>query len=409
MLNYFRNIEYLKSNKVIGLHCTLNGSDKPKFYYILLLKKKGKIEIGNCMEVQCDIEKLSENITMKYPIYLSIEGKGILHKQVTQDSSKTILQQAIPNANESDFIVEGFNGCGQTKFISFARRDNIDSILKKLSDQKFQVIGLTISPFTMVGIFEIFPDLPSSLLTGLYEIEVSKTDQKIASFRKIDSENSDYLQYAIGENSISSSSILPFYNAFTYYTNQSRGFEYPIVTSQKAEYISKRLFVATNWGILIFIFLGLLVNLLVFSDLSEQKLQLETQVSGNRDLVIKLKNLKEELSWKEKFVGQAGLDRKMWFSYIADQIAASVPEEISLEKLDLHPLSSKIRNQKEIELQSDIILINGVTKSSVSVNQWALTLKKITGISNVVVENFSQLENSSSGTFSIKISLSNYR
>jgi Tfp pilus assembly protein PilN len=405
MLNFFRNIEFLQSKRVTGLHCTLNGSNAPTFSSILLRKKKSKIEFENSIEFQCEIEKLPENIDINYPVCLSIDGKGILNKQITIDPAKTILQQTIPNASENDFIVEKFNGSDNTLFISLARKDLVDEILKKLSDQKIQVIGLTIGTFSLIGLFEMFADLPTSILSGLYEIEVNKANLEIISFRKSELGNTEIRQYNLDQNPILSSFLLPFNNAFAYYSNQSLNFEYQKITTQKEEYLSKRVFVTIGWGILIFIFLGLLVNYFVFNDLSEKKLQLENQVSGNRDMVLKLKILRDEISWREKYLGQAGTDRSKWFSYIADQIAASVPEEILLEKFDLHPLNSKIRNLKEIELQPDIILIDGLTKSSASVNEWAVNLNKLAGISDVVVENFSQPDNSS-GFFSIKITLS---
>ena len=405
MLNYFRNSELLKSNRVIGIHCMMNGANDPVFSYVILLKKKGNIEIESQGEIQCELEKLFENVAIKYPVYLSIDGRGILHKRVERDLSKSIIQQAIPNANESDFIVEQFNGGEQSAYISFARRDYVDDILSKLFEQKFSVIGLTISPFTTIGIFDLFPHLPSPLLVGPYEMQIGKTDQTINDFRKPDVGNIECRQYMLGDNQISSPYILPFYHALTYYSNGSQESEYPFIATQKDEYTSKRLFVFAGWGILVFLFLLLLANMLVFTGLSQEKQRLETQVSGNKELLSKLKLVKEELSWKEKFLGQAGLDRKKWLSYFADQIAASVPQEITLEKLELHPMTTKIRKQKEIELQPDIIRIEGITKTSLSVNDWALSLKKMHWISNVVVENFFQIENSTMGIFTIEISL----
>lgn len=402
MLNYLKNIEIFKSNRVTGLHCYVNGGNKPVFSYVILVKKKGKIEIEQQVEIQCEFEKLPEIIPVKYPVYLSIDGKGILHRQIECNSSKPAIQLAIPNANENDFVSEQFDGISQKKYISFARKEFVDNILAKLSDLKFSVIGLTISPFSCLGLFEIFPDLPVPFIVGNFEFELDRKTSGIIAFRKIEL-NDQERNYIIGDNEISSAVVLPFFNALCYYTYRSDRSEYSVVSNQKTEYISKRLFEIAGWAILSFLFITLLANLVIFSNLSEEKQQLDLIVSGNKELITRLNRVKEELSWKEKFLGQAGNDRKKWFSFFADQVGASVPEEITLEKLDFHPVRSKMINQKEIEIQPDMVRIEGITKNSLSVNNWALILKKMAGVSDVVIGSFSRMENSTLGVFAIEI------
>jgi Tfp pilus assembly protein PilN len=405
MLNYLKNWEILKSNKVIGLHCTITGNGHPVFSYTILRKKKGNVEIEHQEEVQCEPGKLSEHVSVKYPIYLSIDGRGILHKRIDSDSTKSPIQQAIPNAHEDDFIVEQYPGTDHTTYLSFARKSFVDELLSQLTDQKYSVISLTLSPFKAVGCFGVFDQLVSPIRVGPYEIEVNPDDQTIISFRKQEIDNADDPPYTLGENRLSPIYVLSFYHALTYYIHGAEIDEYPPVAEQKTEYAFKRLFLLSGWGILIFLFVILGINVMVFTNLSEEKQQLETQVSGNKEILHKLEQVKEELSWKERFLGQAGLDRRKWLSYFADQIAASVPEDITLEKLDLHPVISKIRKSKEIEMKSEAIRIEGITKTSLSVNDWALALKKMPWIANVVVENFSQIENSSTGIFTMEIKL----
>jgi Tfp pilus assembly protein PilN len=404
MFNYLKNIEILKSNRAIGLHCNVNGGSNPVFSYVILVRKKGKVEIESQAEIQCEFEKLHEVIPTKYPVYLSIDGKGILHKQIENDPSKSAIQMAIPNANENDFVYELFNGTSQKKYISFTRKEFIDEILAKLSAQKFQVIGLTISPFSCLGLFEIFHDLPSTIIVGNFELELDRATHEIISFCKLDM-NVGSGNYSIGDSEISSAMLLPFYNCLTYYTNRSGNDDYPVVSSQKTEFVSKRLFEIAGAGILIFLFIILLVNFVIFSNYTEEKQKLDENVSANKELITRLNHVKEELSWKEKFIGQAGTDRKNWFSFFADRIGASVPDEITLEKLDFHPIRSKIINQKEIELQADRIRIEGITKSSSAVNDWTLILKKMAGVSDVIIGSFSQMENSTVGVFALEIRL----
>ncbi len=207
MLNYLKNIEIFKSNRATGLHCYVNGGNTPVFSYVILVKKKGKIEIEQQVEIQCEFEKLPEIIPVKYPVYLSIDGKGILHRQIEFDSSKPAIQLAIPNANEDDFVSEQFDGISQKKYISFARKEFVDDILAKLSDLKFSVIGLTISPFSCLGLFEIFPELPVPFIVGNFEFELDRKTSGIIAFSKIEL-NDQERNYIIGDNEISSAVVM---------------------------------------------------------------------------------------------------------------------------------------------------------------------------------------------------------
>lgn len=403
-MNYLKNMKFLKSTRVTGLHCYIKEDSNPVFSYVILVKKKGKIEIELRDEIQCEFENLSEIIPVKIPVYLSIDGKGILHRQIAHDPSKPAIQQAIPNANESDFAFEQFEGTSQKKYISFARKEFVDDILNKLSNQKFSIIGLTISPFFCMGLFDIFPELPVPFMVGRYELEFDRISSELIAFSKNEMTDQNRL-YTIADNELSSALVLPFFNALTYYTNSSAKTEYSVVSNQKIEYVSKRLFEIAGWNLLIFLFITLLVNFIIFSNLSEEKQRLDTIVSDNKELFTKLNQVKEELLWKEKFLGQTGYDRKMWFSFFADQVGASVPEEITLEKLTIHPIRSKILNLKEIELEPNLIRIEGFTNNSLSVNNWALLLKKMAGVTDVVIGSFSRIENSSTGVFAIEIRL----
>lgn len=406
MLNYLKNIELFKSNRITGLHCILDGVNSPRFIYIVLLRKKGKIEVEVCSAIQCEFEDLKKYVSDKYPVYLSIDGRGIIHKRLEVDSTGTLLQQAIPNANENDFIIEVFEGLSQTTYVSLTRKDLVNSILKKISDQKFSVIGLTISPFSLNGIYEIFPQLPSPLDINSYELHIDKNSKKILDFTKNDPFDTSH-KYQIGEYELSPSQILPFYHALNYYTNGLSGAGIPVVSNQKAEYISKRLFKIFGSAIMGLLFLSLLANMMVFTSISEEKQSLEIQTLGNKEITAKLKHVKDELALKEKFLGRTGSDSKKWHSSLADQIGASLPQEITMEKLDFQPINSKIINFKEIEFESNIIRIEAVASDSRSVNNWAVTLKKIPGISNVIVESYYQLENITLGKFIIEINIMN--
>ena len=402
MLNFLKDKSIIKSNQVLGVHCYLQSTGDMLFDYVFLSRNKGNLTLEKTGSLSGSIEQLASEIPVQTPVYLSIDGKGILTKKVTPDPSKSLIHQAIPNASEDDFMVQQFGEIENQTFISIIRKDSLDGLLTSFKAHKFSIVGITIGPLKAAKLWQLFDNLPSTLLVGNYQI--TRNDQ----FQMIDfSKEADQttVSYKIGDQDISSTFLLPYYHALTYYVPDENKLAYPTIVEQFEEYTSKRIFTISGWSALIILFLILLVNMMFFTSFADKQKSLEAQVSGNKELLNKLKILKDELAWKEKVLGQAGIIKINRMSYYADQIAISVPEEISLEKLEIHPVVAKIRKQKEIEIQADQMAIDGVARSSQVLNDWVHVLKQKSWIADVLVINYSKDDKSTSGIFSIEIKI----
>jgi len=403
MLNFLKDKNIIKSNQVLGVHCFLQSSGDMLIDYVLLSKSKGKLNIEKTGSLKGSIEQLAAEVTIHAPIFLSIDGKGILTRKVTPDPSKSLIHQAIPNASEDEFIVQQFGGIENQSFISIVRKDFLEDFLISLKLQKFSIIGLTIGCLKAANLWKLFDDLPSPLLVG--NCLISCDDQhQLTDFSKEGADQSE-VSYRIGDQDIASIYLLPYYHALTYYVPDADELQYPAIVEQFEEYTSKRIFSIAGWSSLTILFLVLLVNMMFFTSFSDKQKSLEAKVSGNKELLNKLKILKDELAWKEKILGQAGMIKINRMSYYADQIALTVPEEITLEKLEINPVVAKIRSQKEIEIQPDRMTIDGVARSSQVLNDWVHVLKQKSWIEDVSVINYSKDEKSTPGIFSIEIKI----
>lgn len=404
IVNRLLNKDFLKSSRVVGLHLTFLGADEVFVSCVTLEKSRGKINMVKQEQFHGDPGKLSQLVSIPLPICLSVEGKGIMHKKIQRIASKPVIQSAIPSAKEEDFYVEQQDTRNDTSFISFARKEVVDDILQLLISQKLTIISLTISPFITGDIHLFFPEIESSFSVGNYELSIDKQSGEIIDFNKHnDSDNLQHL-YNLGGTELNRHQILPFYHALMYYTNSERTV-YPSITEQKKEYTSKKLLSFVGIVSLGILFITLLGNFYFFSNYSAKKQELETQISGNKDMLSKLKQLKEDLAWREKYIGQTRQNRKKWFSYLADQIGASLPEDITLEKLEINPVSTKIRMQKEIEIKTGTIHLEGRAKGNLPINDWVLVLKKMPWVYHVEVEKFSQWEDTNMGTFAMDVQI----
>jgi hypothetical protein len=402
MLNFFKHKNIVKSNKVLGVHCFVQQDGSMLFNYVLIARSKGKIEIDSYKFLEGGLDQLAGEVSMAVPVYVSIDGKGVLTKKVTIDPIKLPIHQVIPNATEDDFLVQQSKGSNNHVFVSIARKDVIDELLANFTQHKFQVIGLTIGPFKAVELIPVFEQLPAELTVGNNLISFDKKNGEIIDFKKCE-DSAPRKEYILDEKTLSADDLLPLYNALTYYLADDEGLKYAAVLEQYDEYASKRLFAFAGWGALLFIFLVLVINMLFFTSFSEEKQKLETRVVGDKELLGNLKKLNEELAWKENFLGQAGILNNNRMSYYADRIAASIPDAITLEKMDVHPVASKVKKEKEIQVVPDKITMDGFAGKSEALNDWIKDMKSFSWIEDVSVVNYFKEENSATGMFTIEI------
>jgi Tfp pilus assembly protein PilN len=403
MLDFLRDKNFFKSNRILGVHYYLHSDGALKITYVLLFRNKGKIVTEKKASVK-SIEELKNDTPSGIPVYLSLDGKGILTKKVVPDPTKSLIHQAIPNASEEEFLVQQFEGTDNHTFISLLRKNSLEEILTLFTLQKLQVIGLTIGPLILTKARKLFDSLPTELSVGPYRIFCSDQNQIIELTKE--GETNAGKSYRIGNEEIPSSYLLPYYHALTYYVPEDEQLQYPMIAEQFDEYTSKRIFVIAGWAALSIIFLILLINIMVFTSYSEKQKKLETRVSGNKEMLVRLKQLKDELTWKEKVLGQAGILGVNRMSYYTDRIALTIPEDINLGKFEINPVVDKIRKQKEIEIEPDKMVIDGVARNNDILNNWVHTLKQQLWVGDVSVINYSKDDKSAPGTFSIEIKIS---
>jgi Tfp pilus assembly protein PilN len=404
MLNYFKDKDILKSNKVLGVHCIVRPEGDMQFFYVLISRNKGKVDIDKFDTHIGKPESLVKEVTAEVPVLLSIDGKGVLSKKVSSDPLKSPVYQVIPNAAEEDFAFQLLEGEGNYSFVSLARINVVDELLADIVHQKFQVIGLSIGPFKAARLTSVFEDLPQNLRVNQYIISTDETSHKIQDFKKLEDMESLEI-YKIGDKDLPSDYILPFSNALSYYLPDGNDLNYPAVSLQFEEYTSKRLFTIAGWASLLLLFAALVINMLMFTSYRNQKQMLDTQVTGDKELLANLTKLKEDLAWKEKFLSQTGILKNSSMAYYADQIAFSLPGAITLEKMEIHPIVSKIKKQKEIELLPNKIAIEGLSPGSQFINDWATRLKGLVWVDDVAVVNYFKEENASTGIFSLEIKI----
>lgn len=393
-------IKYQFRNTFIyGIHCNILPDGKRIFRIVGVENKGGNLTFEVIGEVEDNANEIKA-LVKSNPVYLVVDGKGILLRDIVPEPDKSLIKQIIPTASEDEFIVDSVDGDKFT-YTAIVRKELLDEISNQLEAIGLTVICLSVGPFKVSNLSKYFEDFPSGVPTGDYLIKYDKQNHNITSFEKIASKEHD--SYKIDSKSIDSEYLLALSVGLEYFLESDQECEHPQINEQKKEFHSKIIFKKAGLSALVFVFIILMVNMLFYMHYNDKKQQMESQLVGNKNILNTLDTLKKELEWKEKFMKESGILTNTRMALYADRIAESVPEEIVLNKLEIHPVVGKIRDGKEIVLRPNVILLKGITKNSTFLNDWVHKLKTMSGVESVTILNYIQENDLNLGSFSIEL------
>ena len=99
---------------------------------------------------------------------------------------------------------------------------------------------------------------------------------------------------------------------------------------------------------------------------------------------------------------ESGILKNAFLSYYVQEIAGSIPNEIILNSLVVNPNNKKIKNFEKIIFETNTILIEGDSKSSIPLNDWVKNLKKQDWLLKIEILDYN-IKRKESGEFILKL------
>jgi hypothetical protein len=401
MIDRLLHSKYLKPKRLIGVSCEILPDGGYCWRYCILQQMAGKISVVKCDTVS-NLKDLKKEKLSLVPIYLIIEGKGIINKKVKSDTEQSPILQVIPNASAEDFYMSEVESEDGYSLISVMRADAIDNILQLFKDLNFQVVNIHIGSFHVARLCGWFENLPYKITAVNLVLSINPQTHRLIDFNKPETPVEE--SYMIAGENITSSFLSPFAAALSFFIDEEAP-SYPSVQKSRTDFLAHRLFVIGGWGILIVAFLTLLVNYMFYMQYSDKTNALEATINKNSGNLVLLEDLGAELKQKEAFFLQSGFNNKSRFSFYTDQISSTIPSDINLLEFTVNPLLSKIKKEKAVEIRKNIILINGQTQNSIILNDWIKVLESFKWIKKISVIQYAKEQSNKYGEFVLEIEL----
>lgn len=398
MIARISNLSFFRESVVVGVYIQILSDESSLCQCVVLEKKKGSLHIIG--KGESTLSKLTDIVSVKTPLCLIIDGKGILQRECNSvQSDQELILQAFPNVNPSEYYVQATEQLDAINYACFARKDIIDEILGNLTSQGFNIINVSLGALSFAN---VAPIKESGHITAFpYEINLSKGS--ISGIKRI--KEAKTALSLIGEESIPAEKVLAFSAAFGYFsTGALRKMQSDVVGEALMNYSYLRIIKKGGFALAIFLFMLLLVNFLIFSSQRDKQQHLSAELEQYETTAKQFEAYKKEIAEKEKLIGSSGVGENTYFSYYADRIAASKPGGIVLQKMQIYPVI--LKNKKfDIEgLKKDTVFIAGTTRNSVLLNDWVKQLQMQKFVSHVGITDYTQLE-PGSGNFALTIAL----
>lgn len=373
--------------------------------HLVVLKKKGKqVVIEKLVQGLDKLESLNDHLAKNIPLAIAFTGKGILHRRLAGDPAgdpKLFLSKLLPNASLKDFHLQIFPGAQDEQLVSVLRKAAVDQVYDALSS--FSIVEYSIGPLAVINCLPLLSESYSELKFGNHVLHLQDNLPEDVQYSET---HPGKEVFNLGGQTIEAKMLPAFAAAFQELLPEEQRAKAPAesLAFSKEDFLQKKLFVAGGKALLATVLLLLLGNYFLFSHYWSAKGELESKLQVNGGALANLRSLEKQVEIKRVFLEQAGLLNNSNHSYYADQLAAELPAEILLTRMNLAP-RLKLMEEDSIGFKPGLIKINGSCSQSIVLNKWLQELKAKKWLRSATLESYQQDKNMKQGEFEIALEL----
>lgn len=406
MKNPIKDI-HIKGNKIAGVEVIVASEDSLRYNIVVLQKSKGKLFT---LEKKSNLHRLedAEDILKNgLPICLGITGKGTIHRKLQEEDTGQanqgpFINRVFPNASPDDFYVQHKEADEDNIYVSLVRRTLLNTILEKFDMYKVHIVDIQLGPYVAEHIIPLIrKDYDKFIDTSTHQLEIENSG--IVSYKPLSEEPFNKL-YHIGDEPVYSEELIAY--ACGFYSLVMRDFKNEAddedIQARNKEFENFRKFRFAGIIVLLFFFLALLINYLVFDHYNKKQAVLSEKVSKFNNLLTRTEQLNKELQDKKTLLEETGLLMQSRLSFYADRLAACMPYGVVLNEVNVNPVKKNKLKEQKIEFTRNIILVKGMIKNTTNINTWIKEIKRYNWVKKLNVLSYTK-EEDKKGEFVLEI------
>ncbi len=412
MKNKIANI--FKSTRAAGIEVVFLPEGGFSINIALIKVSRGNLSIEKTISGIEDINEIKTHISSDTPLCLVFNGKGIIHKNVEiteKDIDKTLVRKVIPNANIKDFHLQAQPRVIGHGFVSIIRKAIADDIISKLKSNGYFIVSVQLGAFSLMPIASLIDEelkdktsfelkiVGHNITINNNSVEEYLFDKTSASVKK---------EINIDGKPISTDVLIALSAALGYLqpTIKTAVADVAEVAIDQEEFQQKKIFTTVGWSALVFFMIVLLVNYMLLDNYSKMAADKEAEATQYAGIEKEKEKLEAEMNEKKVFIESMGVAESSNTSYYSDRLVTSVPHDIDLTKMVIHPLAKKIKKDERIEFNNNVIIVEGECSKSKDLDDWVQSMKKeYNWVKQITVVGYSQNNSQEKGAFQLSINL----
>jgi|GEM_PF-4481627 Tfp pilus assembly protein PilN len=337
-----------------------------------------------------DIGNLRSLIDKKTPAVLIVSGKGVISRKVplSSEAGEEVLVRAVLSSGITDDLLVSPYSMGEIEtMISISRKDHVTRLLSELAE--VSIVSVLLGAGCVLDHVDLFGNQTEELQFGNHTIKFLGGRVSEVLFTARDRSG----QIVMGGETIPEESVLSFIGALQglSYTGSIPG-EVKEFSGQRKNFIRMKRYGVSAKVSILFLFLILLINFLVFTHLRNKKSELESDPALISGQASQYYALQEELLNSRKIFESNGMNRSASFSWVADQVAKNVPDDITLSQLSIAP-ADNFNREDTVGFVSDRISISGTCRESTSLDEWLSDLQQEEWVQSAIITNYNNVTN----------------
>nr|WP_315257946.1 PilN domain-containing protein [uncultured Flavobacterium sp.] len=373
-------------------------NENEELYHALTVKKKGSKLTIITMSSFTEFEDLKKNVNQDLPLLLLIDGKGILNKAIDFNNEADVSWYKNIDLNSIYHTsLKGLN----IDFISFSRKSIINDTLLKFKKNNYQIIDIYLGSFI------------SSILINSIKKEIILSNDLVLEFKNDKLHNfikqADFTKkenYIIGAETITNTYLPLYATVIDFFIKSKEISKTKIETLNTDEIIYKKAFKYFGVSILVGFLISLLISFFLIQYYTSKNTALNIQniyTDKNYQQTLDLEKQKEN---KEKILLESGFSSSKFLSFYSYEIIKIVPQDVSLNALEITPLIKEPKANQKLIFDSNTINVKGETFNESSFNTWMESLKKMNWLGNFEIISLKK-DKKNKSQFEIKITIKN--
>jgi len=372
MINSISNPHYFN---VILVH---HENEQAYFSAVEFSNKNNNLELLNTYESN-DLEELVKLIRKNTVLLLVVTGKGVISKK----SDIYSVSNSLINFNKDDFYSYSFEE-DTAIFTSVSRKSFIDDVVSRFQSYGYFVLDIAIGPF-VVGVLSTLIKKDIVINTGNAFFEF--VNNSLIDFDEKPKSNGNSIE--IDDEVIKPEFIIHYAGILNYlYPNEKISFINESLQTKREEYIYKNLFNKTGVFILAFFLGSLFLSYLILDYYNTKNLDIQRQLTVMDESYNKILSLEKNIKNKESILLKSGAFVNNFHSYYIDRMMRSLPRDLRIESLNFAPSLDKIKQEKIIVFNENIIEITGQTYANTSFNKWLNVLREMKWTEKVILKTY---------------------